>query len=661
MKKTVIITLMLIVSIFKVDASCVELTIDKHIGGDPICRLNSGQTLEICLDEKTVRGGSCTFYIIGVEDNVNGMTLQLALDKVNWAPKYAELMINTVTQKIGFLLTHSNNTGVYSYFNESQKKQIQNSNKIIKDNEDAKIVAEIKLAVSKQEYYKANSLESKASAGRIDRDLRLIYESEIRKEKVIIDKLYADYKSDFLNKKKEYQANFDAFITNNTVNISRKVIEIDGINAYNKVFKPSFNSEKENARINNLEENRFKCKKVNGKFLISSKGFNGLYYNEVYENQNFDEIKINPRYDSVSNNFYVTLDFNKNDTLRYQGIFDGVYEFNSSVYTLPYPSDLKLILDKIQSQGDRYTLEHYPILTFSFGKGESIPIKNLSKVEFEEEKSDYEYDKLCVYSNQNGDNFRVKDQFKKTDVKSKEFYNPLLKLLIKRLHPEFDSIIMVSIGDKHYPESDIIFDKLGLVVDGHIGNHYKKFIILPLKKGSIECYINSNNKTNLLRVFINENKYQEFFVDLEEQSIASIKNISIDNLIIDSSFVPKRVYKYINRLTMSDKEFLTYQFLFNYGELKYNFSRRSSELSYRFLYNDLVSIQLVQLTKENSMIGLQLDYKYDQNYAYRVVGLSHAFNNTSYYLYKVLQCLRYKNEGDLKKYNKEKIKLENWK
>ena len=93
----------------------------------------------------------------------------------------------------------------------------------------------------------------------------MIYQSEIRKEKVIIDKLYAEYRSDFLNKKKEYQANFDVFVTNNAHNISRKMIKIDGINAYYNVFK-SFNPEKENARINNLAQNRFVCKKVNGKY-----------------------------------------------------------------------------------------------------------------------------------------------------------------------------------------------------------------------------------------------------------------------------------------------------------------------------------------------------------------------------------------------------------
>ena len=147
MKKIVLITLLLIVSTIKVSA-CVELTIDKHIDGDPICRLNPGQTLEICLDEKTVRGGSCTFYIIGVEDNVNGMTLQLALDNVSWAPKYAELMINTVTQKMGFLLTHSNNTGVYSYFNETQIKQNKNDHILLQgsyigtDSENRKIKLE---------------------------------------------------------------------------------------------------------------------------------------------------------------------------------------------------------------------------------------------------------------------------------------------------------------------------------------------------------------------------------------------------------------------------------------------------------------------------------------------------------------------------------------
>ncbi len=107
--------------------------------------------------------------------------------------------------------------------------------------------------------------------------------------------------------------------------------------------------------------------------------------------------------------------------------------------------------------------------------------------------------------------------------------------------------------------------------------------------------------------------------------------------------------------------------MLNYvGELRYN-DGSGLQQPYRYLFNDNISIQLVQLTEQNSMIDLKLADTYDQNYALntfnltRAVGPRDTFNNTSYYLYSVLKCLRYKKEGDLKKYNKEKIKLENWK
>ena len=188
----------------------------------------------------------------------------------------------------------------------------------------------------------------------------------------------------------------------------------------------------------------------------------------------------------------------------------------------------------------------------------------------------------------------------------------------------------------------------------------------------IEYVKYKENKTGLLKVFIDKNICQEFEVDVEEQSITSIKKFSIDNFIIDSSFVPEKVvirkfdnYKMVDRSLLNDKEFSSNQYLLNYrvlnyvGELRYN-DGSGPVLPYRYLFNDNISIQLVKLYESNSMINLKLADKYDQNYAYRVVGRSDAFNNTSYYLYKVLQCLRYKNEGDFKKYNKEKIKLENW-
>lgn len=213
MKKIVIITLMLIVSTFKVDASCVELTIDKHIGGDPICRLNSGQTLEICLDEKTVRGGSCTFYIIGVEDNVNGMTLLLALDKVYWAPKYAELMINTVTQRMGFLLTHSNNTGVYSYFNESQIKQIRKSKEIEEIKKDAKLKSAIRNLIIKKDHINAKKLYYQLynSDNNLLSEIEKIEKLFQRNEDISITKNISDFilKNDYKNAKNAYdQLNF---------------------------------------------------------------------------------------------------------------------------------------------------------------------------------------------------------------------------------------------------------------------------------------------------------------------------------------------------------------------------------------------------------------------------------------------------------------------
>ena len=96
-------------------AQCVNLTINEHIGGDPICNLYSGATLEVCYEDKTVTAGSCgTLYIKSVSGS-STQTFQLALDNVYWAPTYAELQINTNTKRLGFVVGGS--YGAYSYYN----------------------------------------------------------------------------------------------------------------------------------------------------------------------------------------------------------------------------------------------------------------------------------------------------------------------------------------------------------------------------------------------------------------------------------------------------------------------------------------------------------------------------------------------------------------
>jgi hypothetical protein len=100
---------------------CINLYVKEHYSGDPICRLVAGDELEICFKEKTVRGGACSFYIMRVSDTYSGMSIDLALDNVYYAQKYAELMINTQTQNFGFQIGY--NTGAYSYYSETEMKQ----------------------------------------------------------------------------------------------------------------------------------------------------------------------------------------------------------------------------------------------------------------------------------------------------------------------------------------------------------------------------------------------------------------------------------------------------------------------------------------------------------------------------------------------------------
>ncbi len=110
---------------------CVNLYIKEHLDGDPICLLSNGSILEICLDSKTITGGSCTFYIQSSRMNGDVQTYEFGLDKSTmyfYAPKYGDLMINTKTRKFGFII--DNNSGAYSYYNEAEMQKIREAEKV---------------------------------------------------------------------------------------------------------------------------------------------------------------------------------------------------------------------------------------------------------------------------------------------------------------------------------------------------------------------------------------------------------------------------------------------------------------------------------------------------------------------------------------------------
>lgn len=137
---------------------CVNLYVKKHFSGDPICRLSPGSKLEICLDNNTVSGGACDFYILKVRDTYNGMSIDLALDNVSWAPKYAELMINYKTQNFGFVI--GNNSGAYSFLNEADMEKIREEENVERERQEKQRRDEEnrKVDADKNEYLKIDNL-----------------------------------------------------------------------------------------------------------------------------------------------------------------------------------------------------------------------------------------------------------------------------------------------------------------------------------------------------------------------------------------------------------------------------------------------------------------------------------------------------------------------
>ena len=114
--------IVILISTFSFTQECANLYIKEHLQGDPIC--SYGKYVKICLDENYIEANNRTYYIkkSGQTDE-NTMYFELSMDKGYGWPTVGELLVNTVMQRLS--LTIHNNSGVYSYFNQTEMKKVE--------------------------------------------------------------------------------------------------------------------------------------------------------------------------------------------------------------------------------------------------------------------------------------------------------------------------------------------------------------------------------------------------------------------------------------------------------------------------------------------------------------------------------------------------------
>jgi hypothetical protein len=544
------------------------LYVKKHFSGDPICRLSPGSKLEICFENKTVSGGACNFYIKKVTDTYNGMIIDLALDNVSWAPKYAELMINAQTQNFGFVI--GNNSGAYSYLNEAdmeKNKELEQVNlqKIQEQNklEDENTVLQINKALEEKKYFLAYDLLSKLSTEHSTIKKQVLDNWNPLKQE--IDELYKDYLSDFESYKttslEQYQKNPTEFIENNKAMIKK-------VNKQYKGFENINSALEKGLKVNDLAY----LGKSNNKYFFFPMGIGYHYSSRSFDTMDVDQIILNTKYNQITEEIDPEVSFYKQNKRRYEFKIINTKEFSVNSITYNYSEVLNKTLNKIISEGGSSFISNtYQQKTFLFDSKEIISFLPKKASEPKDGYQNKEYNDLySIYSEIQYPIYNKKPDFVELYLKGgggqsfNVLLNPSILSKIQKIKDISKSDSIILIFGKDLPQ---ISNTISLVPleqwysykEGgwdNINVETGRFYFLPIKKGSIELIGESN-----LRFYNTNGNYKEYKFDMLCETYTEDK---INELLTFSSELKKRLKK--NKI---EYQCLSYYSIKNRIELDY--------------------------------------------------------------------------------------------
>ena len=568
-----IITLLSSMSLF---GQCVNLYVKEHFSGDPICRLSSGSTLEICFDKKTVSGGACDFYILNVRNTSGGMNIDLALDNVSWAPKYAELMINTNTQNFGFII--DNNSGAYSYYNEAEMKQMKDSDAINKRKldeqrklEDENTVNKINKALEEKKYFLAYNLLNDLSFENNSVSAQVLEKWNPLKQE--LDNLYKSYLIDFELKKtyllEDYKINSEDFINKNKADISIVNKNFQGFKNINDAINKGVD-------LNNYVF----YGKINDNHLVLPMAFEFHFYSNILDSIDANNVILKTGYNQVTSEIEPLISFYRDNKLyRSFNVINSV-DLKVNSMEIDFSDNLNQKISDIISQGGQEYIEKYfkkksiifdseIILPFN-SKVTSKPKDGYQNPEFNNLFSDYTKLANEIKRFQYLSPGLCPILFK--SVSYKFFLSPNLVSQIQKLKQSTnsDSIIMIFANGLPKISKTITLEQKdnGFETPGN-------FYFIPLKKGLFEIFNNS-----YIRVYNSSGNYKdlkidkvcETYTDAKLQELVSIsshlkkhlKKNCIDYLYVSFSWPNKEVVP--ESFRFSDNIFIPKYSLYDYSQ-----------------------------------------------------------------------------------------------
>ena len=521
---------------------CVNLYINKHISGHPICRLSEGGILELCLEDKKVSGGNCDFYILQVKDIYGGLSIDLALDRVAWAPKYGELIISYTAQKVVFSI--GNNTGTYSYYNEAEIDKIREGEKIEQEKQkqelllsDKKITEEINLALKNNQFFKAYSLLS--SLNFENKELTNEVNQKFEPLKNEIDLLYKDYLNDFelfkTKRLQEYSNNSSEFIEKNKEFINKVNIQFQGFDNINSALEKG------------LKANDLACLvKSDNKHIFLPLGFEYHIYSKIFDTLYADQIILSTNYNHIKNEIEPELSVYKNNVMRYKFKIINPQFFNINSINFSFSDKLNEKFNSIKLEGgSRFIENNYQQKAFLIDSKEIISFmpKNASEPKDGYQNNEFN-DLYSIYSETLLPLLKTflpdKPDFSgvflslSQNLRFNFLINPSLLSKIQKITDKSscDSIIMIF--GKDLPKTSNTIE-LVVMENGVYYSGERCFYFLPLKKGSIEL-INEKN----VRIYNTDGNYKDYQFDILCETFTREK---INQLLAISGELKKKLKK----------------------------------------------------------------------------------------------------------------------
>ena len=587
---------------------CINLYVKEHYSGDPICVLTEGSKLEIC--EKpgtacykggTITGGNCTYYIQNVRLSGDIITYEFGMDECTpwfFAPKYGELIINSRSKNFGFSI--DNSSAAYSYYNENEASKYREQQRInneakAKDREKEKLLKDqqttiqINDALSKKEFFKATFLYQNLNTPNINllNDINVHFQP-LKKQ---LDLLYSEYSNEFQKQKEEYYKNTNEFIEKNKSDISEVLLNVDGEKSYLSLMQLTKDIDLKKKREELWNNTSYLYKFSGGIHKIIPIGINSIVL-LGYRTNKFDKLELSLKYDPTIQGYYSALNLFKNDTLKAEGVILSKSDFKVKKYTKPYSEKLNALINQIYSEeGQSFISQNYPLLELPLDYNESIPIKSLNSMDYPgENQKNEKYDELKNKTNE-FDKDIVKFAKEKKEIRSKNFYNPAMLYLLKKMYPNADTIVFLR-GDyrKYLGSKAVHFPYRTESSNGE----WEYASIMPIKKGSVEI------KDDKLRVSLENGNYteQEIYETIFPKSLISLKKVDIESLSLDSIFIRTKFNHATNEDYIDDiySQYPLFYTQYQIGkEIEENWSKKWSVEYAKFKENESILIKILPI------------------------------------------------------------------